>query len=413
MAPCHPLSACPEQRCDFGTSISCSCGRITATVPCGAGGSSGTFNNDTLFEASVIRKLPVPLQPVDGNGRKLPLGQRKLACDEDCDKAARKRQLADAFDVAQPNLDALHFGENSVASEVLSDIIRRDPKWVISVEDRFKFMVLGKSKPCNGSSMKVHVFYHMLKERRDAVRCMAERWKLSVQAAGWEPKRFLVVHVTPKSKPPLRVFGSKTGVPVTASQPPVYDPLMDMDPRLVVAMLDLPRDADISTLVLRFGGECEMVWLNDKNALAIFGDPVRAATAMRRLDHGSPYQSAVVLQNGGVSAPTATGSNAWGSSTPSNPWKKVVASTADSWGPDWASGDDSVIPVWKRNEGNPISVDVNRWNLLDSDAESASAGKESRRLVAEGGSDADFGIAKRVVDAVSVQEVDNWEEACE
>lgn len=384
-------------------------------MPCGAGASSGNFNNDALFEASVIRKLPVPLQPMDSNGRKVPLGQRKLACDEECDKAARKRQLADAFDVAQPNLDSLHFGENSATSEVLSDLIRREPKWVIAIEDRFKSMVLGKLKPTNGSSLKVHVFHHMIKEKRDAVRCIAERWKLSVQAAGWEPKRFLVVHVTPKSKPPSRIFGSKPGVPVIASQPPAYDPLIDMDPRLVVSMLDLPRDADISSLVLRFGGECEMVWLNDKNALAIFSDPVRAATALRRLDHGSSYQGAViVLQNVVASAPAATSGNAWGPASEGNPWKRVVAPAADSWGPDWASEANSAMPVWRKNEENPISVNVNRWNLLDSETEldSASDSKGSRHL-AEGGPAIDSGVARRFVDVGVGKDVDNWEEACE
>jgi transcriptional repressor NF-X1 len=40
----------------------------------------------------------------------------------------RKRVLAEAFDITLPNLDALHFGENSSASELLSDLFRREPK---------------------------------------------------------------------------------------------------------------------------------------------------------------------------------------------------------------------------------------------------------------------------------------------
>ncbi|PKU74377.1 NF-X1-type zinc finger protein NFXL1 [Dendrobium catenatum] len=410
ITPCHPSSACPERRCDFATTISCSCGRVTATVPCGAGSSSSSFSNDALFEASVIQKLPASLQPLDVNGRKVPLGQRKLACDAECEKAARKKQLADAFDVTQPNLDSLHFGESSGASEVLSDLMRREPKWVVAIEDRFKFMVLGKSKPGSGSNVKVHVFCHMVKEKRDAVRYIAERWKLSVQAAGWEPKRFVVVHVTPKSKPPARIIGSKSGVPVNSSQPPAYDPLIDMDPRLVVAMLDLPRDADISALVLRFGGECELVWLNDKNALSVFSDPVRAATALRRLEHGSPYQGAVtMMQTGGVSAATATGGNAWGGAAQSNSWKMAVAPQADSWGPDWSSGADLAIPVWKRNEENPISTTVNRWNMLDfDDAMTESASGRA------GSSPADESLVDRgAVDVGVGHEVDNWEEVCE
>lgn len=345
---------------------------------------------------------------MDGNGKKVHLGQRKLACDVECEKAARKRQLADAFDVTQPNLDSLHFGESSGASEVLSDLMRREPKWVMAIEDRFKFMVLGKSKPGNGSNMKVHVFCHMAKEKRDAIRYIAERWKLSVQAAGWEPKRFIVVHVTPKSKPPARILGLKPGVPVVASQPPAYDPLIDMDPRLVVAMLDLPSDADISALVLRFGGECELVWLNDKNAVSVFSDPVRAATALRRLDHGSTYQGASI-----VSAPSATGGNAWGGASQSNPWKMPVA-PADSWGPDWASGADVAMPVWKRSEGNPISTTANRWNMLDfDDAVESASDRAGKRQLMEGGSIDESLVDRGVVDVGAGHEVDNWEEACD
>ncbi|XP_020571510.1 NF-X1-type zinc finger protein NFXL1-like [Phalaenopsis equestris] len=414
IAPCHPSSTCPEQRCDFATTISCSCGRITATVPCGAGASSSSFSNDALFEASIIQKLPVPLQTIDGNGRKVPIGQRKLVCDAECDKAARKRQLADAFDVTQPNLDSLHFGESSGTLDLLSDLMRREPKWVMAVEDRFKFMVLGKSKPGNGSNMKVHVFCHMVKEKRDAVRYMAERWKLSVHAAGWEPKRFIVVHVTPKSKPPARILGLKPGVPVIA---PVYDPLIDMDPRLVVALLDLPRDADISALVLRFGGECELVWLNDKNALSVFSDPVRAATALRRLDHVSAYHGAVTMQQcGGVSAAVVTAGNAWGGAAQGNAWKMAVPSVADSWGPDLAFGTDVAIPVWKRNEGNPISTSANRWNMLDSDdvvLESASDGAGNSKLMEGGCSTVESSVNRAIVDVGVGHEVDDWEEVCE
>ncbi|XP_038977750.1 NF-X1-type zinc finger protein NFXL1-like [Phoenix dactylifera] len=375
-APCHPSTPCPDLRCDFPVTITCSCGRITASVPCGAGGSTSGFLVDPMFEASIIQKLPVPLQPVEANGKKVPLGQRKLTCDEECAKLERKRVLAEAFDITPPNMDALHFGENTTASDLLADLFRREPKWVLAVEERFKFMVLGKAKGGASSGLRVHVFSHMSKEKRDAVRHIAERWKLSVQAAGWEPKRFLVVHVTPKSRPPARILGSKPGIPVTAPHPPAYDPLIDMDPRLVVAMLDLPRDADISALVLRFGGECELVWLNDKNALAVFGDPARAATALRRLDHGSPYQGAVVvLHNAGASGPSV--SNAWGvglrvggvTAKSSNPWKKALASESDSWGGDWSGGPDAAVPVpvWRGNEAAPISASSNRWNVLNSD----------------------------------------------
>ncbi|XP_062118104.1 NF-X1-type zinc finger protein NFXL1 [Humulus lupulus] len=379
-APCHPSYLCPDTRCDFPVTITCLCGRISASVPCDAGGNSGNYNADTVYEASVMQKLPAQLQPVEATGIKIPLGQRKLMCEDECAKLERKRVLADAFDIATPNLEALHFGESSSVSELLGDLYRRDPKWVISVEERCKFLVLGKSRGST-SGLKVHVFCPMLKEKRDAVRVIAERWKLAVNAAGWEPKRFIVVHVTPKSKVPPRILGVKGTTTVSAPQPPAFDPLVDMDPRLVVSFQDLPRDADISALVLRFGGECELVWLNDKNALAVFHDPARAATAMRRLDHGSVYTGAVLFHATAGASGSTSGANAWGGAgtgtAKSNPWKKATVQE-DTWGGDeWSSsGSADVQPsAWKKE--TPLAASLNRWSVLDNENSSSSSSKSS------------------------------------
>lgn len=417
-AHCHPSTPCPDVRCEFPVKISCSCGRITATVPCGAGGNSFNFNADTIKEALVIQKLPVSLQPVEASAKKIPLRQRKLTCDEECAKLERKRVLAEAFDVSSPNLDSLHFGENSVVSGLLSDLYRRDPKWVLSVEERCKYLVLCKRRGTM-EGLKVHVFCPMLKDKRDAVRVIADRWKLAVNAAGWEPKRFIVVHVTPKSKVPPRVIGVKGSGTVNPLHPPVFDPLVDMDPRLVVSFPDLPREADISALVLRFGGECELVWLNDRNALAVFHDPARAATAMRRLDHGSIYHGAVILVN-----PTAGGSlassgmNAWSGSgiNKGNPWKKAVVQDS-GWKDD--AWDDRELSVGSVNpcqslpkKEAPLTASPNRWNLLDHEtgpSSSLSARSQVSGEVAGAGSSSVGGTT--ITGAEIFDVVDDWEKA--
>ncbi|KAK7271182.1 hypothetical protein RJT34_26865 [Clitoria ternatea] len=439
MAPCHPASPCPDIRCEFPVTISCSCGRVTANVPCDAGGSSSNYNADAIHEASIIQKLPVPLQPVDTNGKKVPLGQRKLMCDDECAKLERKRVLADAFDISTPSLDSLHFGENSVSSELLSDLFRRDPKWVLSVEERCKILVLGKSRGTT-HGLKVHVFCPMLKEKRDAVRFIAERWKLAVNAAGWEPKRFIVISVTQKSKAPARVLGVKGTTTLNTPLPPAFDPLVDMDPRLVVSFPDLPRDADISALVLRFGGECELVWLNDKNALAVFHDPARAATAMRRLDHGAVYQGACLVAPNPGALPASSAVNAWGGAgtmkeggappvLKSNPWKKAVVQEAgwreDSWGDEgWPSGSANMQPsVWKKE--TPIAASINRWNILDQESSSSSliaavktevSGKQTDNngAVSRLESHASGSNVEGNIDTTEVSEVvDDWEKAYE
>ncbi|XP_074291542.1 NF-X1-type zinc finger protein NFXL1 [Silene latifolia] len=386
VAPCHPSAPCPDVRCESRVTITCSCGRISATVPCDAGGST-IGNGDTLFEASIIQKLPASLQPLEASERRVPLGQRKLMCDDECSKVERKRVLADAFDITQPSLEGLNFGDNPAVSQVVGELLRRDAKWVLSVEERCKQLVLGKSR-VNPSTMKVHVFCPMLKEKRDAVRLIAERWKLSVSSAGWEPKRFIVIHATPKSKPPQRILTPKGSIGVSAYHSPSFDPLVDMDPRLVVALLDLPSDADISTLILRFGGECELVWLNDKNALAVFSDPARAATAMRRLDNGSVYHGASSVQQTSAAGIAGSGASVWGGSgagtsgLKGNPWKKAVTKEGnwvdDSWGEEEWSGEtgDAGGSKWKGREV-PITATGNRWTVLNSASSTSSSGQAS------------------------------------
>ncbi|KNA22210.1 hypothetical protein SOVF_036090 [Spinacia oleracea] len=434
-ALCHPTALCPDSRCEFPVTITCSCGRITATVPCDAGGGSNSgFSAVNFLEASTLQKLPAPLQPVEANEKRVPLGQRKLMCDDECAKLERKRVLADAFDISQPSLDALHFGENSAVSQVLSELLRRDPKWVLAVEERCKHLVLGKGKVNSTSNIKVHVFCTMQKEKRDAIRLIAERWKLTISAAGWEPKRFVVVHATPKSKAPARIIGPKGLAAVNAHHPPGFDPLVDMDPRLVVALLDLPSDADISTLVLRFGGECELVWLNDKNALAVFSDPARAATAMRRLDNGSVYQGAAVVQHSGAGTAAVT---AWGgapaaaaSSGPKgNPWKKTGLKDGnnwveDSWGEEeeWSSGQatSDVGPSSSTKGREPsVTTTMNRWTVLNPESSLGSTramDNAKRTAAAAEPTTSDREIKTAPLNSVtddSAEVVDDWEKAYE
>ncbi|CAM0948762.1 unnamed protein product [Alopecurus aequalis] len=388
-APCHPSSPCPDVRCEVRVGITCPCGRITSNVPCNAGGSY--------------------------NG-----GQRRLWCDEECARIERKRVLAEAFDIKQPNLDALHFSENSNAPELLSDLYRREPKWVLAIEERCKFLVLGKTRGNSSSNIKVHVFCHMTKDKRDAIRIIADRWKLSVQAVGW-----VTIHVTPKSKTPASVLGCKAGAPVLASHP-FFDPLVDMDPRLVVAMLDLPREADVTSLVLRFGGECELVWLNDKNALAVFSDPARAATALRRLDYASAYQGAAMF---GVTQASASG-NVWGGAhreggsaakTGANPWKMAGASESGPSG-EWTvlghSPGTSVLPgsAWRSGDAAGQVMGTNRWNALESAAATSS---DKRKLPSHTDTGSSSAPAPRAGAGQAVHklqpdfEVEDWEESCE
>ncbi|KAI0523402.1 hypothetical protein KFK09_005797 [Dendrobium nobile] len=232
------------------------------------------------------------------------------------------------------NLDALHVRENLATSDVFSDLMWRQPK------------------EGSGSSMKVYVFCNILMEKIAAVLQIADWWKLPVQIAGWEPKRLPTVHAICKSKPGFLMF---------AAYPPAHDPLIDMDPRCVVALPCLPMDADISSLVLRFVRENDLVCLNDKNSLAVFSDPARVETALQRLSHGFTLQGA---------APAAARSNECGNSS-----KWTVALEMDL--------TEASILVWRGNHGNPVLENANRWNLLDDDVVLESASEWEGRLQLE------------------------------
>lgn len=375
-ASCHPTSQCPEIACKVMVTITCSCGRLSAEVACGAGGSVSRGND---MASMVLSRLPAPLQPVEGRDRdKIPLGQRRLQCDDECAKLEKKRLLADAFGATVPGEAVTGLEGGVVGSELLAETIRRDPQWVAAIEDRFKYLVQGP-KASTGGSIRLHVFGPMIKERREVIYQMAERWGLAVAGHGREPRRFVIVHVTSKSKVPVRSLLPKTpslGVSGSVRAPP-FNAQVDMEPGLVVGLLDLPREADVSTLVLRFGGECELVWLNDKNALAIFADGARAATALRRVDHASEYKGATTVP---VEASSSSRGGAWGIQTSLPTGSKTAAFRKGRQDSNWVEDawDDQrearqVTGAWQ-SKVLPFSASQNPWGALASGSAGSSSG---------------------------------------
>lgn len=369
-SPCHPITQCPEIPCRVTVTITCLCGRLTAEVPCGAGGAS--TRGATEVAAMALSRLPGPLQPLEGKDReRVPFGQRKLACDNDCAKFEKKRLLADAFGATPPGEGLPGLEGGVVGSEMLAEFARREPQWITAIEDRFKYLVQGpKSGTGAVGNLRLHVFCAMVKERREAVYQMAERWGLTVTGVGREPRRFVITHVTSKSKVPSRSLfpkASPVGV-ATPTRVPPFNPTVDMEPGLVVALFDLPREADVSTLVLRFGGECELVWLNDKNALAIFGDAGRAATALRRVDHASSYRGATGMAP--AVGPSLSRGGAWGIQTTVAAGNKATATRKGIQDSNWVEDAWDDDQRWKQEAGAwqskvlPVTISKSPWSAL-------------------------------------------------
>ncbi|KAM3361547.1 hypothetical protein P3S68_016401 [Capsicum galapagoense] len=214
-----------------------------------------------------------------------------------------------------------------------------------------------------GRSWAVHQSIDDDPIRRETESCKVEAFS---KYSWLEPKRFIVIHVTPKSNAPTRILGAKGFTVNNITQPAVFDSLVDMDPRLVVALFDLPRDADISALVLRFCVECELVWLNDKNALAVFSDPARTATTMRRLDQGSAYYGATVVPQSEVKdreGVAALRGNSWKKATVQEPHLRKNLWDAEEWSKK--PNDLAVAPsAWRVNEAPP-AASSDRWSILE------------------------------------------------
>lgn len=63
----------------------------------------------------------------------------------------------------------------------------------------------------------------------------------------------------------------------------------------VVGFFDFLCEVDVSIFVLCFGGECEFVWLNDKNVLVIFVDVVWVVIVFRRVDYVLEYRGVIIM----------------------------------------------------------------------------------------------------------------------
>ena len=282
--------------------------------------------------------------------RELPAGQGKLSCNEDCERLQRRKVLADAFKPAWQVEGGLEEilgadGKGSGAGEkdfevpgFVMDLLRTEPKWMGAIEARLQYLVLGPTSrsgttagPAAGSGMgwprqgvRVQVFRGMGRERREAIQSLAARWNVTTVHKGPEPNRLTVVYAGKKSRAPSRklpvymgpvfagnappgiaaagaaaagamggstapsfsLFLPGSSAPISA---PLPDPDIDLNPACVLALSDLPPSANVASQLLRFGGECNLIWINESNAVVVFEDPARAATAARVLDHVQPY----------------------------------------------------------------------------------------------------------------------------
>lgn len=356
-ATCHPGEPCPEVACREPVTISCSCGRLTAQVPCCSGAPGG----QSPTEKAAIVKLSKPLQPLPG-GVSVPLGKRQLACDEECQRLEKKRVLASAFGATPPGE-----GDGGAAAEALLEMLRREPQWVAAVESRLHALGQGLK-----GAVRAHVFRNLPPERREIIHQLAERWGLASQSVGRDPRRVLVVYGLGK--------GGKQQAPRPLSRQPLteerslaFNPELDLDFGCVLEFRDLARETNLASALLRFAGECELLWLNDRNALVIFGDAGRAGTALRYLDHATAYRG--VVSPPAVTKATPRGAD--GGAKSARRRGQVEGWHEDAWGEEEGAGGagkaKAAPGAWKgRGEGFKLKQE-NLWDALGGEETGARA----------------------------------------
>eukprot|EP00898_Chlorokybus_atmophyticus_P003433 jgi/Chlat1/4090/Chrsp26S04129 len=384
-ATCHAGQPCPEVACPVPVTITCACDRVTADVPCGSGAGSVLTPVEVDHITRTIAALPLPLGFQIGAlstpaacadavalHKIPPLGQQSLACDEECARRERQRQLADAFDATLP-VDG-----NPGKTELL-EAVRRNPEWVAALEHRFTALL-----SLSSATMRVHVLQTMTTEQRAAVHELASMWNVVTSSHGVEPHRYIVLSATRKSRPPTPKY--LVHWPSDVKRPP-YVPEIDRDPASILAFTDIPRDADVASSLVRFGGECELVWVDDRNALAVFDNRARALAAMRLLSHSRPYSGVVAaLPAQSPIAPSVTpkaSASSWIAAASSGKGRRSK-STTESWrGDAWGSKEETfrVVPGAVPRPEPAIVPQGTIWDAL-ADSTPSSTSKAARKQAA-------------------------------
>eukprot|EP00899_Mesostigma_viride_P026266 jgi/Mesvir1/6824/Mv09009-RA.1 len=256
-----------------------------------------------------------------------PLGQRQLECDAECLKSEKRRLLAVAFGACQP-LAPGEVGPDGL-TETAHEALRRDLPWAVAIESRIAAlcapsagrglggaMVGGGAKAAGGGGgmslsrgsggavmgggeaprSRVHVFRPMNERERQAVHELAALWCVRSSSVGRDPYKLVTLwSIAGVSRPPPKGPVCRRLTPAGASMSfvlaaPEFDGRIDMDPQRVLSLPKLPPDCNVSSRLARFGTECDVVWLDDANAVAVFDCRQRAGSALRLLDHAVPYQ---------------------------------------------------------------------------------------------------------------------------
>lgn len=215
---CHAKTPCPTSECKKPIDLTCECGNKTERTECHkimrdvdnrnmmAMLNLGKSNQDSEVIID-LSKVPVPnkQEGLSGNSTK------RLECDESCSILMRNKALAEALDIAQPDLKPVSiFGEDPL--RLLKEATAQDYKFVAATYNSLvKFIEKAKESDKRFIFMQ---FPPATKLRREVVHELAHRFNCTSETRGDDPFQCVVVRAY-KNKSCVPDFNIEQLLPVS------------------------------------------------------------------------------------------------------------------------------------------------------------------------------------------------------
>lgn len=214
--PCHGKTPCPVSDCKRIIEISCNCGNRTERIECHKL-TRDVDNRNKMAMLSMNRPnqdsviVDLSSKPSVGPSTQDNASKKRLDCDESCSIYKRNKALAEALDIAQPDLKpASTFGEDPL--KLLKEATAHDYKFVSATYSSLtKFIKSAKESDKRFIFMQFPPTDNL---RREVIHELAFHFSCTSESRGEEPQRHVVVRAY-KNKSVVPDFTIEQLLPVT------------------------------------------------------------------------------------------------------------------------------------------------------------------------------------------------------
>lgn len=192
--PCHGLSQCPVSDCKEQIKIYCECGNKTDRIECYKI-TRDVDNRNRMAMMSTTRSSQDSTIMIDLTKQTPKLSQsetqtKQLDCDETCSILKRNKALAEALDIAEPDLKPTSiFGEDPL--KLLREATAQDYKFVSATYNSLaRFVKAARESDRRFSFMQFPPANHL---RREIIHELAHHFNCTSESRDEEPIRHVVV----------------------------------------------------------------------------------------------------------------------------------------------------------------------------------------------------------------------------